>query len=112
MLLIVQIWDAQNQEVTRRVGATLRRIASKIAEVSRTERPQRLCRKQTRRPLWVKSRHRKESAECPLYPVTISSILVPSDCSLIPLRCWFPSSAVRNHPVADLLLLSTLKPSC
>ena len=33
MLLIVQIWDAQNQEVTRRVGATSRRIASKIAEV-------------------------------------------------------------------------------
>jgi hypothetical protein len=43
MLLIVQIWDAQNQEVTRRVGATLRRIASKIAEVSQTEKPQRLC---------------------------------------------------------------------
>src|SRR5262245_7932380 len=33
MLVIVQIWDAQNQEVTRRVGATSRRIASKIAEV-------------------------------------------------------------------------------
>src|SRR5215469_11261295 len=49
MLLIVQIWDAQNQEVTRRVGATSRRIASKIAEVLQTERPQRLCRKQTRR---------------------------------------------------------------
>jgi hypothetical protein len=33
MLVIVQIWDAQNQEVTRRVGATSRRIACKIAEV-------------------------------------------------------------------------------
>src|SRR5262245_47798817 len=33
MLVIVQIWDAQNQEATRRVGATSRRIASKIAEV-------------------------------------------------------------------------------
>src|SRR5262249_49881683 len=33
MRVIVQIWDAQNQEVTRRVGATSRRIASKIAEV-------------------------------------------------------------------------------
>src|SRR6516165_1713289 len=49
MLLIVQIWDAQNQEVTRRVGATSRRIASKIAEVLQTERPQRLCRTQARR---------------------------------------------------------------
>ena len=29
----VQIWDAQNQEVTRRVGAISLRIASKIAEV-------------------------------------------------------------------------------
>ena len=37
MLLIVQIWDAQNQEVTRRVGATSRRIASKVAEVLQTE---------------------------------------------------------------------------
>ena len=46
------------------------------------------------------------------YPVTISSILVPSDCSLILSRCRFPSCAVRNHPVADLLPLSTLKPSC
>ena len=35
MLVIVQIWDAQNQEVTGRVGATSRRIASKIAEVIR-----------------------------------------------------------------------------
>jgi hypothetical protein len=33
MLAIVQIWDAQNQEVTRRVGATSRRIVSKIAKV-------------------------------------------------------------------------------
>lgn len=33
MLAIVQIWDAQKQEVTRRVGATSRRIASKIANV-------------------------------------------------------------------------------
>ena len=33
MLVIVQIWDAQNQEVIGRVGATSRRIASKIAEV-------------------------------------------------------------------------------
>jgi len=33
MLVIVQIWDAQNQEVTRRVRATSRRIASKVAEV-------------------------------------------------------------------------------
>ena len=33
MLAIVQIWDAQKQEVTRRVGATSRRIASKIAKV-------------------------------------------------------------------------------
>src|SRR6516162_5910340 len=49
MLLIVQIWDAQNQEVTRFVGATSRRIASKIAEVLQTERPQRLCRTQARR---------------------------------------------------------------
>ena len=33
MLAIVQIWDAQNQEVTRSVGATSRRIVSKIAKV-------------------------------------------------------------------------------
>jgi hypothetical protein len=33
MLAIVQMWDAQNQEVTRRVGATSRRIVSKIAKV-------------------------------------------------------------------------------
>jgi hypothetical protein len=33
MLVIVQIWDAQNQELARRVGATSRRIASKVAEV-------------------------------------------------------------------------------
>src|SRR5262245_43163470 len=33
MQVIVQIWDAQNQEVTRRVRATSRRIASKVAEV-------------------------------------------------------------------------------
>ena len=33
MRVIVQIWGAQNQEVTRRVGAISRRIASKIAEV-------------------------------------------------------------------------------
>src|SRR5262249_57963284 len=33
MLVIVQIRDAQNQEVTRRVRATSRRIASKVAEV-------------------------------------------------------------------------------
>ena len=32
MLVIVQIWDAQNQEVTRRVRATSRRIASKVVE--------------------------------------------------------------------------------
>src|SRR5262249_19122163 len=77
--------DAQNQEATRRVGATSRRIASKIAEVLQTERPQRLCRKQTRRrhsrredkasrvavgrcPLWVISGHRIRFAPCPLYP--------------------------------------------
>jgi hypothetical protein len=33
MLAIVQTWDVQNQEVTRRVGATSRRIVSKIAKV-------------------------------------------------------------------------------
>ena len=33
MLVIVQIWDAQNQELARLVGATSRRIASKVAEV-------------------------------------------------------------------------------
>ena len=33
MLVTAQMCDAQNQEVTRRVGATSRRIASKIAEV-------------------------------------------------------------------------------
>ena len=33
MLAIVQIWDAQNQELAGRVGATSRRIASKVAEV-------------------------------------------------------------------------------
>ena len=46
------------------------------------------------------------------YPVTVRTILVPSDCSLILPRRWFLSWAVRNHPVADLLPLSTLKPSC
>jgi hypothetical protein len=29
----VQIWDAQKQELVGRVGATSRRIASKVAEV-------------------------------------------------------------------------------
>jgi hypothetical protein len=33
MLLTAQIWDAQKQELAGRVGATLRRIASKVAEV-------------------------------------------------------------------------------
>ena len=33
MLAIVQIWGAQNQELAGRVGATSRRIASKVAEV-------------------------------------------------------------------------------
>jgi hypothetical protein len=33
MLVIVQIWDAQKQELAGRVGATSRRSASKIAEV-------------------------------------------------------------------------------
>jgi|RhiMetdeSRZDD1v2_1073273.scaffolds.fasta_scaffold5256999_2 hypothetical protein len=33
MLAIVQIWDAQKQELAGRVGATSRRIASKVAEV-------------------------------------------------------------------------------
>ena len=33
MLAIVQIWDAQKQEVTRRVRAISRQIASKIAKV-------------------------------------------------------------------------------
>src|SRR6516225_999841 len=46
------------------------------------------------------------------YPATVRSILVPSDCSLILPRCWFRSCAVRNHPVADLLPQSTLKPPC
>ena len=32
MRVIVQIWDAENQEATRRVGVTSPRIASKIAE--------------------------------------------------------------------------------
>ena len=32
MLVIVQIWDAQKQELAGRVGATSRRIASKVAE--------------------------------------------------------------------------------
>src|SRR5262249_47382867 len=48
MPVIVQIWDAQNQEVTRRVRATSRRIASKVAEVLH-DGPQRLSRKQTGR---------------------------------------------------------------
>src|SRR6476659_6848451 len=38
MLVIVQIWDAQKQEVTRRVGATSRRSASKIAKVLHNRR--------------------------------------------------------------------------
>src|SRR5262249_46900686 len=33
MLLTAQIWDAQKQELAGRVGATSRRIASKVAEV-------------------------------------------------------------------------------
>ena len=33
MLVIVQIWDAQKQELAGRVGVTSRRIASKVAEV-------------------------------------------------------------------------------
>src|SRR5215468_9997541 len=33
MLLTAQIWDAQKQELAERVGATSRRIASKVAEV-------------------------------------------------------------------------------
>jgi hypothetical protein len=32
MLALVQIWDAQSQEVTRHVGATSRRIVPKIAK--------------------------------------------------------------------------------
>src|SRR5262249_21874686 len=32
MRVIVQIWDAENQEATRRVGVTSPRIASKVAE--------------------------------------------------------------------------------
>src|SRR5262245_12238260 len=38
MLLIAQIWDAQKQELAGRVGATSRRIASKIAEVLHAEK--------------------------------------------------------------------------
>ena len=56
---------------------------------------------------------RNVSAFCAtLYPATVRSILVPSDCSLILPRRRYLSCAVRNHPVADLLPLSTLKPSC
>jgi len=32
MLLTAQIWDAQKQELAGRVGATSRRIASKVVE--------------------------------------------------------------------------------
>jgi hypothetical protein len=42
--VIVQIWDAQKQELAGRVRATSRRIAYRVAEVFTTERPQRLCR--------------------------------------------------------------------
>src|SRR5262249_16080654 len=54
MLMIVQIWDAQNQEVTRRVRATSRRIASKVAEVFVSLR--------------VTSRRSLFCLGCPVYP--------------------------------------------
>jgi hypothetical protein len=45
MLAIVQIWDAQNQEVTGRVGATSHRIVSKIAKVLHDGKTIRDCAK-------------------------------------------------------------------
>lgn len=52
------------------------------------------------------------SGAAELQPVMVRVILVPSDCSLMLPRRRLISWAVRNHSVADLLPLSTLKPSC
>jgi hypothetical protein len=63
MLPIVQIWDAQNQELAGRVGVTSRRIASKVAEVLHDGKTAKIvpkagathmrCKKEC--PLWAKS---------------------------------------------------------
>src|SRR5262245_33039229 len=45
MRVIVQIWDAENQEATRRVGVTSPRIASKIAETSHDGKTARIVPK-------------------------------------------------------------------
>src|SRR5262249_44533850 len=80
MLLTAQIWDAQKQELAGRVGATSRRIASKVAEVLHAGKT--ATRRQGHRfklgtktsgvaggrcPLWVKSRHVQRKSRCPLY---------------------------------------------
>src|SRR5262249_28172007 len=52
MLVIVQIWDAQNQEVTRRVRATSRRIASKVAEVMHDGTTAKIVPKADATPSW------------------------------------------------------------
>src|SRR5262245_45246952 len=102
MPVIVQIWDAQNQEVTRRVRATSRRIASKVAEVLH-DGPQRLCRKQTgrrhgedRASYWFKLyTKRTDTPSRGRWPV--SAFGGKADmCSALAHVCYGPIAAISN----------------
>jgi hypothetical protein len=91
MLVIVQIWDAQNQEVTRRVRATSRRIASKVAEVLHDGKTAKIVPKAdaTTAP----------SLEQVIVPV--QTHLLDNECPLWVINICSAKGHVRFTPIAD-----------